>query len=201
MKTTILGIILFLIASLPLAAQHNTNDKAFLLNYFEETTNNLENEISGLSKEQMHFKPCEEQWSVSQCVEHIILTEKMLFEMTKAELEKPENPERKVDVTIKDEELMEGIKDRSQKFKTGDELTGKGKYDTPEEAMADFRKQRQVVLDYIETTPIESLRNHISDSPYGTLDAYQSMLFIAGHSARHTLQVEEVKASEEFPIQ
>ncbi|MBZ9729678.1 DinB family protein [Salegentibacter sp. JZCK2] len=71
MKNSFFGITLFLIASLPLAAQQNTNDKDFLLNYFEETTQNLENEISGLSKEQMHFKPSEEQWSVSQCVEHI----------------------------------------------------------------------------------------------------------------------------------
>lgn len=199
MKNQIIGIALFLIASLPLTAQQNTNDKDFLLNYFEETTKNLEDKISGLSEEQMHFKPSEEQWSVSQCVEHIVLTEKMLFEMNKTEMEKPENPERKGEVKVRDEELLEGMKDRSQKFKAGEDLTGKGKYNSPEEALTDFKKQRQVVLEYIKKTPLENFRNHISDSPYGPVDAYQSMLFLAGHSARHTLQIEEVMADENFP--
>lgn len=201
MKKQILGIALFLIASLPLTAQQKTNDKDFLLNYFEETTKDLENKISGLSQEQMHFKPSDEQWSVSQCVEHIILTEKMLFEMNKAEMEKPENPERKGEVKFKDEELLEGMKDRSQKFKAGEELIGKGKYNSPEEALTNFNEQREIVVNYIKETPLEHFRNHISDSPYGAIDAYQSMLFIAGHSARHTLQIEEVMADENFPIE
>lgn len=199
MKNSIFGIVLFLIAGLPLTAQQNTNDKDFLLNYFEETTENLENQISGLSEEQMHFKPSEEKWSVSQCMEHIVLTEKMLFEMAKTEMEKPANPERKEEVKTKDEDLIEGMKDRSQKFKAGDELIGKGKYDSPDEALVDFKEQRQKVIDYIQKTPLENFRNHISDSPFGAMDAYQSTLFIAGHTARHTLQIEEVKADENFP--
>jgi hypothetical protein len=56
-----------------------------------------------------------------------------------------------------------------------------------------------MVLNYIQQTPLETFRNHISDSPFGPVDAYQSMLFIAGHSARHTLQIEDIKASEGFP--
>ncbi|PRX47347.1 DinB family protein [Salegentibacter salegens] len=199
MKNSILGIALFLIASMPLTAQLNTNNKEFLFNYFEETTEHLKNKISGLSEKQMHFKPSEDQWSISQCIEHIILTEKMLFEMAKSELEKPKNPERKGEVKFKDEDLIEGIKDRSKKAQATDELTGEGKYNSPQEAMVDFKKQRQLVLDFIEHIQLETFRNHISDSPFGAVDAYQSMLFIAGHTARHTLQIEEIKASEEFP--
>jgi uncharacterized damage-inducible protein DinB len=198
MKNSILGI-LFLIAGLPLTAQQNTNNNEFLLNYFEDTTENLQEEISGLSEEQMHFKPSENKWSISQCIEHIILTEKMLFEMAKTELKKPENPERKREVKFKDEDLIEGIKDRSTKARATAELTGDGQYNNPETAMAAFNEQRQIILDFIEKTPVEIFRNHISDSPFGAVDAYQSMLFIAGHTGRHTLQIEEIKASENFP--
>ena len=198
MKNSILGI-LFFIAGLPITAQQNTNNNEFLLNYFEETTVNLQDEISGLSEEQMHFKPSENEWSISQCIEHIILTEKMLFEMAKSELKKAENPELKGEVKFKDEDLIEGIKDRSKKAQATDELTGDGQYNNPETAMAAFNEQRQIILDFIEKTPVETFRNHISDSPFGAVDAYQSMLFIAGHTGRHTLQIEEVKASEDFP--
>lgn len=201
MKNIFLGITLFLMASLPITAQHNTNDKEFLLNYFEETIENLENEIRGLSKAQMHFKPSKEKWSVSQCVEHIVLTEKMLFDMNKSEMKKPQNPERKGEVKVKDENLIKEMKDRSQKFETSDELVGSGKYDSPEEAIAEMKRQREFVLDYIKKTPLEDFRNQISDSPYGPIDAYQSMLFLAGHTARHTLQIKEVKADINFPLE
>ncbi len=127
-----------------------------------------------------NFKPYAEKWSVSQCVEHIVLTEKMMFEMNKAEMEIPENPERKEEVKFKGEELMEGIKDRSQKYKSSEELLGGGKYNKPEEALADFKEQRQLMLDYMQNKPLENFRNYISDSPFGPIDAYQSMLFLAG---------------------
>ena len=199
MKTRILGIALFLIASLPLTAQQTTNEKDFLLNYFEETSENLEKEISGLSEEQMHFKPSEEKWSVSQCVEHIILTEKLILDLVKIELEKPDNPERKGELKFKDEELIEVMKNRSKKAQAREELKPEGKYSNAEAAMADFNQQRRIALDYIQNTPLENFRNHISDSPFGPIDAYQSMSLIPGHTERHTLQIEEVKADENFP--
>lgn len=43
------------------------------------------------------------------------------------------------------------------------------------------------------------LRNHYMVMPFGTLDAYQGLLFIAGHTERHVLQMEEVKANANFP--
>ncbi|MBA3987430.1 MAG: hypothetical protein H0X63_12870 [Flavobacteriales bacterium] len=48
---------------------------------------------------------------------------------------------------------------------------------------------------------LEDLRNHINDSRAGAIDAYQSLLFIAGHCARHTLQIEEIKQAGGFPGQ
>lgn len=59
--------------------------------------------------------------------------------MAKSELEKPKNPERKGEVKFKDEDLIEGIKDRSKKAQATDELTGEGKYNSPQEAMVDFK--------------------------------------------------------------
>ncbi len=174
-------------------------DKEFLLNYFQETTDNLRNSIAGLSKEQLQFKPAEDRWSVSQCVEHIILTENMLFGMAKEIMEKPANPERKKDVRFSDEDLITGMRDRSQKANTSEELQGEGRYTDPETAIQDFIAQREEVVEYIRNTTLEELRNRISDSPFGATDAYQSFIFIAGHADRHTLQIEEVKSDEGFP--
>lgn len=175
------------------------NDKAFLLDYYQQTQNQLKEQLDGLSIAQLQYKPSVDQWSISQCVEHIIKTEKMLFDMAKKTLAGPASPERKEEVKVTDQQLIDGITDRSHKAEASAELTGEGNYTDVEAAMADFRAQRAEILSYLEDVSVDDLRNHIADSPFGPVDAYHSMLFIAGHTARHTLQIEEVKSNPAFP--
>lgn len=181
------------------AQESPVDDKTFAVNYYNETFHNLEKSISGLNKEQMHFKPSEESWSISQCVEHIIITENMIFGMIQETMEKPANPERKEEIKFSDKEIMAMVIDRSEKYKAPEMLIAKGKYDDPATAIHDLKVQREEIFYFIKDTPIEDLRNHISDSPAGATDTYQSLLFLAGHTARHTLQIEEIKASADFP--
>lgn len=206
MKTTALIILTILTTSLAGVelSRHEqpaivSNDRQFLLDYFQQTTDQLKKSVEGLSKEQMQFKPAADRWSVSECVEHIILTEKALFDLSSQLMEKPANPERRKEINIKDEQLISGIIDRSKKAKATPELQGEGVYTDPANAMEDFIEARQVILEYIRKTPVEEMRNHIDDSPFGAIDGYQSFLFISGHTARHTLQIEEVKNSAGFP--
>ena len=123
-----------------------SNNKEFLLNYFQQTSDTLQRSIEGLSEAQMLFKPLEGQWSVSQCLEHIMLTEKMLFEMAKELLAQPANPERKEEVKITDRELIHGMTDRSFKATAPKELQPEGKYATPEAALQDLKSQRAEIL-------------------------------------------------------
>ncbi len=210
MKQLLLLSIAFLICSftpekalLPTPAHYDIaltqNDKAFLLDYYQKTASELEKSIADLSEAQLQFKPSPTEWSVSQCVEHIILTEKALFNMTKEALEKPANPERRAEVTVTDQQLIDGITDRSYKAEAPAELEGEGIYTDPAAAIRDLQAQRTEILAVIEQADIEDLRNHINESPFGPVDAYHSLLFIAGHTARHTLQIEEVKAKDDFP--
>jgi len=175
------------------------NDKAFLLAYYQQTEDQLEKQLDGLTREQLQYKPSADRWSVSQCVEHIIKTEKMLFDMAKGALAKPANPERKGEVKVTDQQLIDGITDRSHKAEATAELIGTGVYTDWETAMADFRAQRKEILSYLKDVSVDDLRNHITESPFGPVDSYHSMLFIAGHTARHTLQIEEVKSNPAFP--
>lgn len=174
-------------------------NKEFLLDYFEETADALQNNIQGLNSKQMQYKPSENRWSVAQCIEHIILTEGTLFNEAKELMEKPENPERKAEIKTTAEQLIVGVTDRSHKFQAPKGLQPSGKYDSPKAAIEDFKAQRAKILEFIETVSAKELHSHIGDTPFGATDAYQSFLFIAGHTARHTLQIEEVKADKGFP--
>ena len=47
---------------------------------------------------------------------------------------------------------------------------------------------------------LSNLRDHAIDSPMGKkLDGFEWVLFVAGHSERHTKQINEVKADPNFP--
>src|SRR5690606_2870996 len=89
-----------------LESQESPNDAQNALNYYDETLQNLEKNVAGLTKEQMHFKPSEESWSISQCLEHIILTENMIFGMIKEGMANPTNPERRSEIKVSDQDIL-----------------------------------------------------------------------------------------------
>lgn len=172
-----------------------------LLLYFNQTTKELEKQVAGLSEAQLQFKPAPDKWSISQCLEHIVLSERMIFDMAKAALSKAPQPERKSEVQMTDDNLKTTLTDRSHKFQAPKELQPTGIYKDSKTALADFLAARQPVIDYITKADAKDLRNHINDYPTGTVDGYQGLMFIAAHCARHTKQIEEVKAAPNFPKQ
>lgn len=174
-------------------------EQSTALNYFLQTQYNVRQEVSGLTKAQLDFKPSADQWSISQCLEHIILTEQMIFDMIRENMKQPANPEQRSEIAFSDEDIVRMATDRSEKYKAPDILVPAGKYQDAESALKDMEAQRTVIHDFIRNTPVEELRNHISASPSGLSDAYQSLMFLAGHTARHTLQIQEIKEAPGFP--
>lgn len=181
------------------AVENTAGEMVFLETYYSETFKRLEKNVNGLTQAQLNYKPAADRWSISECLEHIVLTEKMLFDFAKKAMTAPANPERRSEVEATDQQIVDGVVDRSEKFKAPEMLQATGKYKDAEAALDELKKQRAEILAYLATTTPEELRNHITDAPKGAVDAYQSFLFIAGHTARHTLQIEEVKASPGFP--
>lgn len=170
-----------------------------LLQYFDETSQELKKQVEALSAAQLAFKPAADRWSISQCLEHIIRSEQMLFDMAKKELAKAPQPQRRAEVKVTDDNLKQMMGDRSQKFQAPQELQPEGKYSDTKTALADFEAARRPVLDFIAKADEEDLKNHISEYPTGTVNGHQNLLFIAAHCARHIKQIEEVKADPNFP--
>lgn len=174
-------------------------NKEFLLQYYQTTLDNLREQTAGLSEAQLQFKPNDDTWSVSQCLEHIVMTEEALSEMVSAVMTQPANPEDRNLLTSTDEELIAGITDRSFKTKAPETLQPEGKYTQAPPALEDLMEVREKLLTLINDTTVEDMRSRIADAPFGKLDGYQYLLFVAGHTARHTAQIEEIKAMDSFP--
>src|SRR5690606_26426776 len=179
--------------------QDSSHEIQKLLTHYEETAARLKESTKGLTEEQLHFIPGEDQWSSSQCLEHIVLSEPMIFAMFKQEISKPTSSETPSEPSNSDEEIIKSITDRSEKYQAPEMLKPTGKYKTVEEALTAFKNGRKEILDYIKNADIKALRTHISQGPAGPVDGYQNLLFITTHSDRHILQIEEIKARPDYP--
>jgi hypothetical protein len=157
----------------------------------------------GLSTAQWSFKPAPERWSVAECSEHIALAEGFIFGLVSERIMKaPANPEKRDAAKGKDELIVKMLQDRSHKA-TAPEPIDPVKHGlmTLEESVKLFQDSRAHTIDYVKTTQ-EDLRDHLFDHPVpaiGTLDGYQWILLISGHTRRHTAQILEVKADPNFP--
>ena len=181
------------------AVDLSEGDRKDGLAHLERTRVQLIEATKGLSDAQWKFKPAPDRWSVAEALEHIVLTEDMLFEMVskkvmQAPAGKPDRDYRKGDALV-----LRAIPDRTTRVKAPEALLPASRR-SPAESLEDFLESRKRTVEFLKTTP--GLRDHVVDSPLGApLDGYQWLLYISAHSERHTKQILEVKADPGFPKQ
>jgi len=156
--------------------------------------------ISGLSEKQWGFKPAPDRWSVAEVSEHIAVSESTLLGLVQTKfMAGPATPEKRAEVKVTDEVVLQRVPDRSRKAQAPEFLQPTGRFANHDETVKAFETARSATEDYIRTTN-DDLRDHFGPHPLlGTMDAYQWILLISAHSERHTKQIEEVKADPNFP--
>ena len=173
-------------------------ERSKAMDHLSQTRDNLLSIIEGLSEEQLTYKANPESWSIAECVEHIAISENNIIEMVSGAVQVTADASKRSEVTISDEQLLGMITDRSNKVKTSEAFEPSGKFGSYEETLEAFTSKRQENIDYIQNTE-DDLRNHYAQLPMGTVDAYQVVLFMSGHTERHTKQIEEVMSDPGFP--
>jgi hypothetical protein len=174
------------------------NERDYAIDQLTKSKNHLLGAVKGLSKEQLNFKPTPESWSIAECTEHLAISETAIYGMVEGALAQPSDPSKRSDVKMTDEQVVAMITDRSKKIKTTHDFEPSGKFGSYENSLKEFSSKRDSHIDYVKKTA-DDLRNRYQQMPFATLDAYQVILFMAGHSERHTRQIEEVKADPNFP--
>lgn len=154
--------------------------------------------LKGLSPAQLNFKSSPESWSVAECAEHLAISESLIWGMVDGALKPAADPSRRGEVKMSDEAVTNAITDRSHKVKTGEAFVPSGKFGSMDGILKEFNMKRKAHLDYVNATQ-DDLRNHYAQTPFGTMDAYQVILFMSGHTERHTKQMQEVMADPAFP--
>jgi hypothetical protein len=155
--------------------------------------------IKGLSNAQLNFKPAPDRWSIKECIYHIAISEKTIWNKLAAAMNEPANAEKRSEITMNDEEVITRFENRENKVKTSGNLEPKNSpYRSLRQALENFKANRADHIKYMKATT-EDLRNHVVLMPYGWIDCYQLSLMIAAHTNRHIQQIEELKGDPAFP--
>ncbi|MGH9900766.1 MAG: DinB family protein, partial [Pyrinomonadaceae bacterium] len=173
-------------------------ERDYAVKYLEETREKFLAAVAGLSEAQWKFKSAPDRWSVAEVAEHIALSEGLILQLVTDRVMKSP-PAKPPAGSVTDESVVKLVLDRTGKAQAPEMLKPTGKWATREELTKDFIAGREKTIAYVKGTQ-DDLRAHSAPHPVlKALDAYQWVLLLAAHSARHTAQIEEVKADPDFP--
>ena len=173
-------------------------DKKKLVEELERTRDKFLKSVEGLSEAQWNYKAAPEKWSIAQCAEHIAASESFIRGAVDKALTAPLAADQDRAALVKDDLITTMIVDRSKKFSAPEPLVPGGRFGSAGAAVETFKKDRAETLKLAQSDI--DFRAHALQHPgFGMLDTYGWLLFLSGHSERHTLQIEEVKANPDFP--
>ncbi|MGA3187593.1 MAG: DinB family protein [Bryobacteraceae bacterium] len=178
----------------------NDAERAFLIEQMEMSKKAFLASISGLSEAQWTFKPAPNVWSVQECAEHIVLSESFIFDSAMQVLKTPAVPRPEKSNAAFDQQLAIGVQDRSHKATAPAPIdpVGRAATLTRADAARQFTEKRDSNEAYVKSTS-DDLRTHVAAGPAGPMDAYQFLILMADHTARHTAQIKEVQANANYP--
>lgn len=195
--------LLSLIACVPLCAAdaHMTPEERMkVLNWLEESHQEFLAAINGLSEEQWKWKPAPDRWSVGETAEHIVLAEAMLFAGVRKAMASPANAEWEIKTKGKTEFIERVMAPRLGKAQAPEPLVPQGGM-TAAQAKERFEQQRVEILKFAKDTGAP-IKEHTAEHPFpvfGTLNAYQWLIYIPQHTMRHDKQIAEVKSTPGYP--
>ena len=199
MKKIILPIVMLALLSFGIIDSKLTDaERELAASEMAASKDQLLHSLEGLSENQLNFKNDPTSWSVAECVEHLAISESMIFGMLQSTLESPADASRRSEVKMTDEMILAAISDRTNKVKTSKPFEPSGKFGSYEATLKEFVSKRDEHIAYVKSTQ-DDLRNRYQELPFGVVDSFQILLFMSSHTERHIKQIHEIMQSKNFP--
>lgn len=162
--------------------------------------------ISGLSDEQWTFKQNPDRWSVGECAEHIVRSQRGLLGYAQMALGGEPDAEWAARTKGK-EQLIRQVMPNRQPFGKGGatapmEIRPSEHWDRARTIQELYTVQGEVMA-YVETiadgAPIRQFTKEHPFPVFNWLNAYDWLIYIPLHTERHSRQIEEVQADANYP--
>jgi hypothetical protein len=183
-------------ASNLIAAPISDEERQQLVKHLQMSQEAFLGAISGLSAEQLAFRPTPESWSILECAEHVALAEdNMRTEFQEKYLSL--QPADGVESATTDQQVLEyGYNRELQKAKAPEKYRPTGRWSTFDEIVMHFLTSRSQTLQLANSIEDDLRGRYLADYK---LDAYQYLLILSAHCQRHAKQIREIKESSGFP--
>ena len=184
----------------PVTGPVTDQERDYTINALSTTKEALHTSVAGLSVEQLTYKPGPDCWSITECLEHIVLVEKGIFGAVRSGMSGPAEPDKRTEIRVTDVDVIKGVRSRSFKIQAPAPFVPTGRFGDAAGALAAFDEQRAAVIDYVQTVTDDLRTHYFMHMVMGRLDDYQALLLIASHGERHRKQIDEVKTSPGYPL-
>lgn len=182
------------------------DERTELLTMLDASQNRVMDLISGLSDAQWTFKSGEDRWSVAECTEHIVRSQRALLGLAQLALSKEPDPEW-LERTRTKGALIRQVMPNRQPFGQGGatapmEIRPTENWDRAK-AIQEFYTVQGEVVAYVEALAENApIKQYTAEHPFpvfGWLNAYDWLIYVPLHTERHSRQIEEVQADPNYP--
>jgi hypothetical protein len=175
-------------------------ERAQFRQWLDESEKTLMELIDGVEGEAWTWKPAPDRWSVAECTEHIIRSEKALFDSAKAALAGVPDPEWETKTAGKAGMIAQVMPNRAGRAQAPQEIRPQGGI-SKEELIATFKAMRAELDALIADESLE-LKRFTQEHPFpifGWLNAHQWLIYVPLHTIRHSKQIREVQETPGYP--
>jgi hypothetical protein len=179
-------------------------EKTDLLQMLDTTAKDFLALIENTTEEQWKWKSAPDRWSVGECAEHVILSERMLFQTALQALKNPADPDWATKTAGKADFIKKVMPNRNPGGVGGarapQEIVPEGSL-TKEDVIERFNESRTEIRAFVAALD-QPAKEHIEKHPFpvfGDLNAYDWLIYVPLHTIRHSRQIVEVQGTAGFP--
>jgi hypothetical protein len=180
----------------------SAEERTHVLQWLDESHREFFAAIDGVSDAQWKWKPAPERWSVGETAEHIVLAEAMIFDVVQKAMATPPNSAWEEQTKGKTEFIVRVLPSRMGKATAPEAIVPREGL-TRSQVKERFENQRIAIVKFASETTA-AVKEHTAMNPFpvfGTLNAYQWLIYVPLHTIRHDKQIAEVKATPGYPSQ
>lgn len=166
-------------------------EKSEIVQCLEDSRTDFRAAAEGVSESQAKVRPAPGQWSVLDCVEHIVIAEGRFLGWLQNPLAEPPPPMNKE----KEAMLLMGVSGRSQRVQAPEPVHPTGRFATLAEALAQFDAARANSIQFAESTGAGLYSLAAKHAFFGAVNGAEVMVLIAAHARRHAAQIREIRAA------
>jgi hypothetical protein len=168
-----------------------SSEKELLLRALHDGRQALGGALAGLEETFAGHKPPWGGWSILECMEHMVQSERYLLTRLHAAKRFPEPFEK----SRRAAKIAALAIDRTRPIQAPSGVHPHGRFAALHEALAAFDATREEVVLYVEQSSGD-LQCWITDHPMipGPVTCYETLLMMAAHPARHAQQIIEIRA-------